>query len=60
MSKFKDCSIKEIKEAIMKFAADPEFCKKCGQNGRALYDSKYSWIQMQDRIRDLYQEVMSQ
>ncbi len=53
-------NIKEIKEAIIKLRDNPELCEELGANARKAYEERYSWEIMEERLVDLYRELIGE
>jgi len=49
-----ESSIKEIRNAIEKLRDNPDLCRQLGENGRKLYEQRYSWDIMEKRLISLY------
>jgi glycosyltransferase involved in cell wall biosynthesis len=50
-------SIDEIREAIIKLRDNPDLCMQLGANGRRVYEQKYNWGYMEQRLLTLYREI---
>ena len=46
-----------LREALEQLMLSPELCASLGQNGRALYESRYRWASMEQRLLDAYTEL---
>ena len=51
-------NIEAIRAAIVKLRDDPELCRKMGENAQKAYELKYRWEVMEQRLADLYQQVV--
>lgn len=47
-----------IRDAIIKLKNDPDLCKKLGENGRRVYEEKYNWKIMEERLLNIYNKKL--
>jgi len=50
-------NIEEIRVAILKLKNNPLLCKTLGENGKNVYEKKYSWKQMEKRLLNVYNMI---
>ena len=51
-------NVEEIREAIVKLKNNPELCRQLGANGRKAYEQRYSWDIMEQRLINLYHQLL--
>jgi glycosyltransferase involved in cell wall biosynthesis len=51
-------NISQIKEAIILFRDNVELRKKMGQNGRKAFLQKYNWARMEEKLYEVYSNLM--
>lgn len=52
-----DYNAKELYSAIRTLKANPQICDEMGKKARKLYEEKYRWSTMKERLMDLYDEL---
>lgn len=52
-------NIDQIKNAIITLRDDPNLRKFYGNNGRKAYLEKYNWTKMEERLYNIYQQLLS-
>lgn len=52
-----DYNVEEFYNAVRYLKADPELCRQMGQRARQLYDQKYRWSIMEEKLLDTYGEI---
>ncbi len=55
-----DQTIKDLSDALLKLANDPELRKKMGQAGRKRVEEHYTWEKKGEVIRKVYEEVLDE
>lgn len=53
-------NVEEIRNAIIKLRDNPELCKEFGANARKAYEQRYIWEIMEQRLVDLYRELIGE
>jgi len=51
-------NISQIKEAIILFRDNAELRKKMGQNGRKAFLQKYNWARMEEKLYEIYSNLL--
>ncbi|NPE27339.1 glycosyltransferase family 4 protein [Methanococcoides sp. SA1] len=54
-----DVSAKSIADAIIQILADPDLAKQMGENGHNAVKENYNWLEMEVKLYEIYNEVIS-
>lgn len=49
--------VNAIKHAILTLKNDPALCRCLGENGRRVYETKYNWGIMEERLLEIYEKL---
>jgi glycosyltransferase involved in cell wall biosynthesis len=51
-------NVKQIKDTILKLRDDPNLRKRLGENGRNAFLEKYNWDIMEQRLYQIYEDLI--
>jgi len=54
-----DVSAKSIADAIIQILSNPDHAKQMGENGHNAVKENYNWLEMEQKLYDIYDEVIS-
>jgi glycosyltransferase involved in cell wall biosynthesis len=52
-------NVKQLKEAIVRLKNDPELRIRLGANGRKAFLEKYNWGKMEEKLYEIYDNLMN-